>query len=453
MKILWVEDFGGRLLPGPVVEEIFGDFFKHVDLGEEYNPDNPDVAGQLSGLFAKHTLHEIQLCKSYAEWKEVDAKHRGDFDIALIDINLDANPTPNEAIPEGIRNSEFDRKAGLCIYHKLIKQGFTEDNIAFFTGESQSVADFLRHCDEIMLNAPKHVFEKSPLQFRRVREWIRQKANERTRIADIKVLLVDDEKEVLDRLASQLRRNAYEVTTAENGQEALLLAQDNEFDVIITDVNLPILGGFDFIARLPKRDPPIRVIVLDAFGSRHALKALNLNVFAYIEKGSIRSAPTLLRYVEKATWEKTKAVKGRKLRVFLCHAAEDKRTVRKLHTRLRNEGFNPWFDKEKLLPGQEWEQEILTAVKSTDVIIICLSQASLNKEGYVQKEIRYALELADEKPQGTIFLIPLRLERCEIPRALRRWHSADVFEEEEEEWNRLLSSLRLRAGSLGLLGT
>ena len=129
---------------------------------------------------------------------------------------------------------------------------------------------------------------------------------------------------------------------------------------------------------------------------------------------------------------------------------EDKRAVIELNAKLRDNGFDPWLDKEKLLPGQEWEQEILTALKSTDAIIICLSGASLNKEGFVQKEIRYALQVADEKPPGTIFLIPLRLEQCELPGALRRWQSADVFEA-EKDFDLLLSALRLRASSLGLI--
>jgi hypothetical protein len=51
---------------------------------------------------------------------------------------------------------------------------------------------------------------------------------------------------------------------------------------------------------------------------------------------------------------------------------------------------------------------------------------------------------------GTLFLIPLRLEQCEIPAHLRRWQSADMFER-DEDYDRLLLALRLRAESLGLL--
>jgi formylglycine-generating enzyme required for sulfatase activity len=138
----------------------------------------------------------------------------------------------------------------------------------------------------------------------------------------------------------------------------------------------------------------------------------------------------------------------RQLKVFLCHASGDKPAVRKLYHRLRGAGFDPWLDEEKLLPGQEWQLEIPKAVRSSDVVVICLSRRAVTKAGYVQKEIRYALDLADEQPEGTIFLIPLRLEECDVPQRLRRWQWEDLFH--EEGYERLLSALRARAKSLGL---
>jgi hypothetical protein len=74
------------------------------------------------------------------------------------------------------------------------------------------------------------------------------------------------------------------------------------------------------------------------------------------------------------------------------------------------------MDEEKLLPGQDWEAEIRKAVRGSHVVLVCISKSSLTKEGYVQKEIRHALDVADEKPDGTIFVIPVRLERCEVPK-------------------------------------
>lgn len=103
----------------------------------------------------------------------------------------------------------------------------------------------------------------------------------------------------------------------------------------------------------------------------------------------------------------------RKLRVFLCHSSQDKPIVRELYQRLSAEGWiDPWLDEEKLLPGQNWEMEIEKTVESTDSVIVCLSTNSVNKEGYIQKEIRKVLDISAQKPDGTIFVIPLRLDDC-----------------------------------------
>jgi len=139
---------------------------------------------------------------------------------------------------------------------------------------------------------------------------------------------------------------------------------------------------------------------------------------------------------------------SRQLKVFLCHASGDKPTVRNLYRRLRSDGIAPWLDEEDLLPGQDWQLEIPKAVRSSDVVIICLSSRAITKAGYVQKEIKDALDVADRQPEGTIFLIPLRLEVCEVPERLRRWQWVDLFR--EIGYERLLRALRARAESLGL---
>ena len=138
----------------------------------------------------------------------------------------------------------------------------------------------------------------------------------------------------------------------------------------------------------------------------------------------------------------------RQLKVFLCHASGDKRAVRDLCRRLRSDGIAPWLAEEDLLPGQDWRLEISKAVRSSDVIIICLSSRAVTKAGYFQKEIKYALDVADKQPEGAIFLIPLRLEECEVPERLRRWQWVDLFG--ETGYERSLHALRARAESLGL---
>lgn len=135
------------------------------------------------------------------------------------------------------------------------------------------------------------------------------------------------------------------------------------------------------------------------------------------------------------------------LRVFLCHASADKPAVRKLHRYLKQRGITPWLDELDLLPGQKWEIEIPKALHSSDVILVCLSKNSVTKEGYVQKEITFALDKASEKLEETIFIIPTKLEECEVPQRLRDYQWVDLFR--NDGYKRLMQSLKKRAIDLG----
>ncbi len=141
----------------------------------------------------------------------------------------------------------------------------------------------------------------------------------------------------------------------------------------------------------------------------------------------------------------------RALKVFLCHASGDKPQVWVLYKRLVVEGVDAWLDKEKLLPGQDWRVEIPRAVRESDVVVVCLSNKSITQEGYIQKEILFALDAAKEKPEGAIFLIPARLEDCIVPDRLSRWQWVDLFE--EDGFIKLLRSLKLRADKVGAIIT
>jgi len=130
------------------------------------------------------------------------------------------------------------------------------------------------------------------------------------------------------------------------------------------------------------------------------------------------------------------------LRVFVCHASDDKPRVRELCRRLREDGFEPWLDEERLLPGQDWELELSKAVRASDAVIVCLSAASVGKAGYVQKELRLVLDAAEYQPEGQIFVVPVRLEECSLPLRLSRWEYADLFV--EGGYQRLQAALTAR---------
>jgi hypothetical protein len=137
------------------------------------------------------------------------------------------------------------------------------------------------------------------------------------------------------------------------------------------------------------------------------------------------------------------------LRIFLCHASEDKLAVRTLYARLKGLGFQPWLDEIDLAPGVQWEPAIEAAVHESHVILVCISHASTTKIGFVQKEIHFALERALEMPEGAIYIVPVRLTDCALPKRLSRWQAVDLYSEHGEE--RLIQALRRKAKSLALL--
>jgi hypothetical protein len=131
----------------------------------------------------------------------------------------------------------------------------------------------------------------------------------------------------------------------------------------------------------------------------------------------------------------------RKLNLFLCHSSEDKMKVLKLNNQLETGGFNPWLDKHDLIGGQEWEIEIRKQLRRSDAVLICLSKSLVNKRGIVQKEIRLALDIANEQPEGVTYIIPIKLEECYLPESLSKYHWIDLFE--GDGYEKLITALNV----------
>lgn len=95
---------------------------------------------------------------------------------------------------------------------------------------------------------------------------------------------------------------------------------------------------------------------------------------------------------------------------------------------LRHMGIDPWLDEDELLGGTEWEPAIRDAVRSCSHFIALVSLSSVQKTGFVQKEVRQALDLLEYRAPGEVFVIPVRLDHAE-PRheRLRLLQWIDLF--------------------------
>ncbi|KAB2380119.1 toll/interleukin-1 receptor domain-containing protein [Actinomadura montaniterrae] len=161
-----------------------------------------------------------------------------------------------------------------------------------------------------------------------------------------------------------------------------------------------------------------RSLVGDALGNRRSIEASSNQGPGRTERRHRISAAELTNAPV--------AERQPRIRVFLCHASQDKQATRNLYELLTGAGYDVWFDERNLLPGQDWEYEIRAAVKRSDAVIAVISRHSVNKVGFIQRELRLVLDAADERPEGVIFLIPLRLDDTPVPARLAKWQWLDA---------------------------
>jgi TIR domain len=114
--------------------------------------------------------------------------------------------------------------------------------------------------------------------------------------------------------------------------------------------------------------------------------------------------------------------------LFFSYAHEDQVEVEKIAESLQQDGFLIWLDKKNLLPGDDWRVAIETAMDKADFILVFLSKSSVLKVGYVQKELRYALERSQLSPSGKRYIIPILLEPCTPPHELQYLHWLPLWE-------------------------
>lgn len=139
-------------------------------------------------------------------------------------------------------------------------------------------------------------------------------------------------------------------------------------------------------------------------------------------------------------------LKKRLLKVFLCHSHTDRAAVRALYSRLKKDDVDVWLDRENLQPGQNWEREIRKAILNSDVVIACLSHGFNKQEGFRHEELKIALQKANLIPDDETFIIPIRLEKCDMPQSLQHLHRVDLFE--KDGYKKLIHALLKHVESL-----
>ena len=103
----------------------------------------------------------------------------------------------------------------------------------------------------------------------------------------LKILLADDERNIRECVASELRKDGFLVTTAKNGAEAIDKYTKSASDIVILDVMMPIMDGFDSCAEIRKINPNVPILMFSAFGEfENRVKGLKLGADDFIKKES-----------------------------------------------------------------------------------------------------------------------------------------------------------------------
>ena len=101
-----------------------------------------------------------------------------------------------------------------------------------------------------------------------------------------RILLVDDDQEIVDSMRTVLETRGYQILVARDGNQGLVMAESEEPDLVVLDMMMPKRSGFLVLEKLRRSRPdPMRVIMITANeGSRHKAYAEMLGVDDYIRK-------------------------------------------------------------------------------------------------------------------------------------------------------------------------
>ena len=165
-----------------------------------------------------------------------------------------------------------------------------------------------------------------------------------------KILLVDDEKNFLLSLADMLKANEdeFEIVTAGDGKEAARIVDGGGIDMVVTDLNMPEMDGFELMAHITQANADIPVIAMTAYGTPEMeSRLMNMGAFQYIEKPIDYNS--LLHKIKGGLKSGTKGhVSGISLPSFMQLLELDKKTCT-LHITSREGKGTMYFQQGELL--------------------------------------------------------------------------------------------------------
>jgi len=175
-----------------------------------------------------------------------------------------------------------------------------------------------------------------------------------------RILFVDDEREILDTVEDYLAGRGYAVALAESGTEALELLSQEEFDIVLTDLNMPGLGGLELLKAVKRIHSETEVIIVTGYGSiESAIKALKWGGYDYLQK----------------------PINLERLRLLIDRIVEKRRLKEEnLHLRYQLKGRYRYDDIIGLSPRMQEIYEIIDRISMDDPTVLIQGESGTGKE-------------------------------------------------------------------------
>lgn len=132
------------------------------------------------------------------------------------------------------------------------------------------------------------------------------------------------------------------------------------------------------------------------------------------------------------------------MKIFLAHAKEDEKPTELIYEKLKNNGYNPWMDIKDIPAGVNWDYEIQKNFSNSNIIIIILSNVSVNKNGYIRREMNDAIDKLRYYKPDDIFVIPILIDNSPVPTFISS-KIQYIDYKRDDGWELLEKSLQLAA--------
>lgn len=239
-----------------------------------------------------------------------------------------------------------------------------------------------------------------------------------------RILVVEDDPHVVIFVTDTLEYMGFKVLIARNGVEGLEKAKKERPDLIVLDVMMPEMDGYEVCRRLKAdiKTKNLLILMLTAKGQiQDKVKGLDIGADDYLakpyDKEEFESRVKAL--IRRTSNENDKRENDTAPSLFLSYARADVQTVEKIYQTLSRQGCKPWMDVHDITGGEDWLHAINNAIDKSELFVPILSNNSVNRRGMIIKEMQRALEKWRGMLPDDIYVIPIRLDDCPFPELIQ----------------------------------